>query len=225
MDAGGWQDQINHIPFGVLDGSDITHKFTISAVYLLPVGRGRKFLGNPNRVVDAVIGGWELGSLYEWNSGAPWTIGGVRYLHNAAVPKHIENSVFIRAVAACADNWVQASDNSWSLQPYTAYSYPGSCSQSDFQALPPQYGENPNIEYTGIRQPSVQQFDVSLSKSFVIVENVKLQLRLEAFNAFNHPLWTGYDNGVFDSGFGAIYKPNGQSNVPRQVQIALKLLW
>jgi hypothetical protein len=83
------------------------------------------------------------------------------------------------------------------------------------------------VVYTGIRIPSNVQFDSNLSKNFAIVERVKAQFRLEAFNVFNHPLWSeGYDGGITSATFGAIPKGTwGQSNLPRQVQLALKLMW
>jgi hypothetical protein len=61
----------------------------------------------------------------------------------------------------------------------------GSCSQFDFTLLP-QYGAIPNVEYTGIRTRPTQLFDVKFSMYFSIVERVKLQLRLDAFNVLNH---------------------------------------
>jgi len=74
----------------------------------------------------------------------------------------------------------------WSLQPVTGYVYSGTCTQPDFTLIP-QYGLNPNIEYTGIRSRPTQLFDVNLSKFFPITERVKFQLRLNAFNVLNHP--------------------------------------
>src|SRR5216684_2408298 len=45
---------------------------TFSGVYQLPVGRGRYLLGNANRFVDTLIGGWKVGALYLYESGRPW---------------------------------------------------------------------------------------------------------------------------------------------------------
>jgi hypothetical protein len=55
---------------------------------------------------------------------------------------------------------------------------------------------------------------------------VGAQLRLEGFNVPNHPVFqSGYDGNPSDPQFGTILKQNGQSNVPRQVQVALKISW
>ena len=55
---------------------DRPHRFTFAGVYELPVGRGRKVGNNMNRVLDAVIGGWQLNGTYEWQSGEPFLLTG-----------------------------------------------------------------------------------------------------------------------------------------------------
>jgi hypothetical protein len=229
MDKGGWVDEVYRVPARTLDPNDRTHRITISGVYLLPVGRGRSFLGNSNRIVDGFIGGWELGSLYIYETGWPWAVPNnpnERYIHSAYVPRHTEAATgYIRGVAACAEQWQQNSAGAWYEQ-RLSFDYSGTCQQPDF-SVQPQYGELANTVYTGIRVPSDEQFDTNLSKNFEIYERLKLQLRLEAFNALNHPLWQeAYEGSTQDTNFGTIEKgPWAQSNLPREVQIAVKLMW
>jgi hypothetical protein len=231
IDAGGWSDQRYGIRQRILDLLDMTHKVSVSGVYNLPVGRGRTFFGNANRFVDGAIGGWEIGSAYTFLSGMPITIPGVYMNHSAKVPLQNEDPVHTRGFAPCTNQWFQASNGTWSLQPVTGYIYSGSCTQYDFTLIP-QYGLLPNIEYSGIRARPTQLFDVNLSKYFVIVERLKLQFRLNAFNVLNHPEfgtvssnYSGeWDTGPTDPTFGTYNKLNG-SNVPRNVELALKLIW
>jgi hypothetical protein len=230
MDAGGWADSTYRVPSRVIDGNDHTHRITISGVYLLPVGRGRSFLPGANRVVDGAIGGWELGSLYIYQTGSPWALPGNPneiYLHSAYVKPHIQkDDGFIRLAAACAEQYQEDSTGVYRLVPLP-YDYDGNCSQgADFQQVP-NYGETANTVYTGIRLPRSHQFDANLSKNFGIRENMKLQVRLEAFNVFNHPLWSeSPDSSTNDSTFGLIERgPTGQSNLPRQMQVSAKLVW
>lgn len=205
----------------------MTHKISISGVYNLPVGRGRTFLGNANRIVDAALGGWELGSSYTFISGMPVSIGGVYVNHPSKVPLQNEDPIYTRAFAPCTNQWFQASDGTWSLQPVTGYIYSGSCSQFDFTLIP-QYGLTPNIEYTGIRARPTDLFDVNLSKNFVIWENFRLQFRLNAFNVLNHPQFGTvpfeFDTGPTDPTFGTYSKLSG-SNSPRNVELNLRLTW
>jgi Carboxypeptidase regulatory-like domain/TonB dependent receptor len=229
MDAGGWADETYRIASRHIDGNDRTHRVTLSFVYVLPVGRGRALLGESNRIVDGVIGGWELGSLYIYETGWPWGVPNnpnERYLHSAFVPRQIDHSTgYIRGVAACVEQWNQNSSGAW-YEEQLPFNYSGTCSQPDF-SVQPQYGALANTIFTGIRVPSDQQFDANLSKNFNIAERMKLQLRLEAFNAANHPLWQeAYSGSAQDTNFGTIERgPWGQSNLPREVQIALKLMW
>ena len=150
IDAGAWADQRYGVLQRIIDPLDMTHKISISGVYNLPVGRGHKFFQNANRLVDGVVGGWELGSAYTLITGMPVTINGVYINHAAKVPLHNEGPIYTRVFAPCSNQWFQDSSGSWSLQPVTGYVYSGSCTQSDFTLIP-QYGSIPNIEYTGIR--------------------------------------------------------------------------
>jgi hypothetical protein len=228
MDSGGYADQTYRVKARWIDGNDFTHRITLSGVYDLPVGRGRSMLGNINRIADAVIGGWELGSLYVYQTGNPWGApSGLEYLHNAWVPRtneHTSGHNTIRGVNGC----VADTNGDTGLHTVEANNWTSShtCSQFDL-VVRPEYAATQNVTYTGIRIPSDHQFDTNLSKNFAIREDLKAQFRLEAFNTLNHPLWQeGYDGGANNSTFGTIPKgPWGQSNLPRQVQLALKLMW
>jgi hypothetical protein len=232
MDAGGWTDETYRVPSRSLDGNDRTHRITLSGVYLLPVGRKRTFLGNTNRIVDGVIGGWELGSLYIYQTGTPWgvpspqtwNIIGRPYVH----PYIQKDNGFIRLAAPCVEQYQENINGVYNpvfLDPVATYDYKGACPGANFLQIP-NYGETANIVYTGIRIPRSQQLDVNLSKNFALVARATLQLRLEAFNALNHPLFSeSPDGNMQDATFGVIQKGNGQSNLPRQVQLSAKIVW
>lgn len=228
MDGGGYADETYRIKARSIDGSDFTHRITISGVYNLPFGRGRAVLPTLNRVADLAIGGWELGALFMYQTGSPWGVpSGVEYLHNAWVPRTNETDSgykAIRGVSGCiastdADTGAHTAEaNNWTAS--------HSCDQWDM-VVRPSYAAVQNVVYTGIRIPSDYQFDTNLSKNFAIWDRLKLQFRLEAFNTFNHPLWqVGYDSTANSPTFGAIVKgTTAQSNLPRQVQLSLKLMW
>lgn len=228
MDSGGWTDETYRVPYRSIDANDYTHRITLSGVYLLPVGRGRTFLSHTNRIVDGALGGWELGSLYIYQTGAPWmTPGGSNYVLNAYVKPHIQkDDGYIRMVAACATQYQENSSTGvYSLQ-QIPYDYDGSCSHGASFQVVPNYGEQLNTVYSGIREPRTHQFDANLSKNFEIVNRLKLQVRLEAFNVLNHPLWSGPDSNLQDATFGLIERgTTGQSNLPRQMQLSAKFVW
>ncbi len=61
---------------------DQPQQFKIAYTYELPVGKGKKWLGNANRAVDTAIGGWVIGGVNAYSTGFPlfvqetnWTSG------------------------------------------------------------------------------------------------------------------------------------------------------
>ena len=55
--------------------SDATHQINANWIFELPFGRGRALRAGGNRLVNALIGGWQLNGLFRWTSGLPWTVG------------------------------------------------------------------------------------------------------------------------------------------------------
>jgi Carboxypeptidase regulatory-like domain len=78
--GGGTLSGIIQNPFNLRDGRalsdfDLKHNFNGYWVVDLPFGKGRKFLGNANRLVDAALGGWEITGAARWHSGFPFGPG------------------------------------------------------------------------------------------------------------------------------------------------------
>src|SRR5256884_3173629 len=75
--GGGFQGFMdNHRPeldYGLSD-FDVKSHFVSNFVYELPVGRGKRYLGNANRAADAAIGGWQLGGIITLQKGFPFSI-------------------------------------------------------------------------------------------------------------------------------------------------------
>ncbi|NDD65238.1 MAG: hypothetical protein EBZ36_14870, partial [Acidobacteria bacterium] len=67
-------DDVARIKNRSLAFSDRPHRFTMSGVWELPFGRGRKFAGNANKFVDLIAGGWQAAGMYIYNSGRPWQL-------------------------------------------------------------------------------------------------------------------------------------------------------
>ncbi len=49
------------------------HVFGLHSVWELPVGKDRRYLGDANGVVDAILGGWQVNNVFTWQSGLPFT--------------------------------------------------------------------------------------------------------------------------------------------------------
>ena len=77
--------------------------------------------------------------------------------------------------------------------------------------------------YGWLRQMDNMTTNLSLVKTFQVTERWRFNLRGEAFNLMNHPLYGAPDTTYTDARFGLL--PQGQQNFPRLVQISAKLLF
>ena len=75
--------------------------------------------------------------------------------------------------------------------------------------------------FPNIRNPWATQVNMSLFKNFKIREHMNFQLRGEAFNAFNTPIYQGPDTGLTSNSFGRV--TISQQNFPRSMQFAFRL--
>jgi len=73
-----------------------------------------------------------------------------------------------------------------------------------------------------LRNANARLLDFSLFKSFRIMERMRAELRGEAFNLTNTPLFGNPGTVLNTPTFGVV---TSQENTPRQVQIGLKILF
>jgi len=228
MDAGGYTDTIYRVLSRHIDNGDMAHRVTVSGLWDLPVGRGKTYLGHANRYFDAAVGGWELSGLFSWQTGSPWTLNGsTDYSGHTAISKRESASTISGVNTSCAAQWKQDNKTGdWNLTPVGSGSS-STCNGTYNFVVVPTYGISPNVDYTGVRNPGWTDLDASLSKSFQIMERLHAQFRIDAFNLPNHPAWaSNYDNGPTDGNFGTIVKSStGQSNLPRNGQLSVKVIW
>jgi hypothetical protein len=218
-----------------LTGYDFPQVVKMSSVYELPFGRGKHFLGNSGRLVDAFLGGWQHTMILQYRSGAPWNLpGNAFYIRNAAVDTDWASAV-IHGVNPCV---AKMSDTGViALQSYSV-GVPG-CSLSTINFL-----EFPNFApargtplRTGdIRTQSLPVADMSIGKRFKITESKAFQFRAEAFNVFNSFWMSGgsgsngghFSNNLDSAAFGQLVKgtvATGSTNWPRQIQLGFKFLF
>ena len=230
IDSGGWNDVTYRIRTHYLDLGNRKWRFTEFADWHIPVGRGRTYLGNANRVLDSFVGGWIMGTTYYYEAGTPAGIpGGLQVVHKQhyGVHRTFEAGVpLIRASTNCI-GWYNPQDN------YALEAEPGSnttnCTAGDYDYIvPPSYAEDYNVPDPGVYNPRGQQFDLSMSKTFPVWRKSAFEIRFEGYNIMNHPSWqgSGYWGDPTDPHFGTINMIyNGQTNIPRNVQLSAKFLW
>jgi len=230
-------DEIHGIRARSIAGTDRAHRFTLTSVLNVPVGRGRKYFSGMNRPLDAAVGGWELGSSFFYETGQPLSMpGGFNLIGNIRAPKQPPQAgVLDLGMNPCYETWVApVLDNNNVVQQAGYYQVGTSvsgatCTSSNvaWQQIAPGAASFEQQYTDAVRNPGTQQIDLNLSKTFKFTERVSMQLRLETFNVMNHPTWFwGVDSYPLDSTFGTVTKPlSGQSNNPRLGQLGIKILW
>jgi hypothetical protein len=219
-------DQVYQIPFRDIAPTDRKNRVTLQSVLDIPVGRGRPFLSGMNRALDALVGNWQLGGDYFWESGQPLsTPGGFNLVGNVHAPKQHISGIIDTGYNSCYELWNPSTPTSPGF-----YSAPqGNCTNGvAWQQIAP-YAPTYTQPYTdAIRAPILQQIDVDLNKSFKFGERVSMQLRMEMFNVLNHPTFGGpysVNTNLYSGVFGQVIKANGQTDNPRQGQLGVKILW
>ncbi len=179
---------------------DIAHTFTAQFSYEFPVGRGKRFLANSNRAVDALLGGWEYSGLITVRSGLRFDVSSSVSLLN--------NGQGNRPNRICNGSVSDPNVNLW---------FNTSCFVDDLTV--DSYG---NSGINPLHTDGLQQLDSSLFKTFKITERINVQFRADAFNTFNHPNFNGPDATVGDPSEGQVFSTSVDN---RRMQFGLRLFF
>jgi carboxypeptidase family protein/TonB-dependent receptor-like protein len=184
------------------DPGDITHQFKSNFVYEMPFGRGRRWGGNANGVVDRIIGGWQLGVASKIQSGRLVELGNLRLVGMSRTDvQKIFKLRFDDAgkqVYMFPDDIVQNTVLAFAVSPTSASGYAGAAPTGRYFApangpdcieVAPGFGDcgTGSLVVTG---PTFKAHDIRISKRTTIVGRVNLEFATELLNAFNHPNFT-----------------------------------
>ncbi len=165
---------------------DIRHAMHVSGTYDLPFGRGR-MLANRGGVVDKIVGGWTIGSIFTIQSGNPFLLQGGYNTYN----DYADGGVVLTGVTASQlQNAVgvypiQGEPNVSFLNPkYLASPTGGGANQAYItpNTVPGTIGQ---LVY--LHGPKFVNDDLSITKNIPIRESIKFNFQAMMLNAFNHP--------------------------------------
>jgi hypothetical protein len=196
--ASGVQDVTNLRLERSLDPQDVSKRLVVSGVWDLPIGRGRALGNSWSRPMDLLLGGWQFNGIASFQSGLPLVMSSL----GAARPNRVATGT--KPSGRIQDNLDRAFDTS-------AFAVPAAFTYGNSSRTAPD-----------IRNHGIANYDLSLFKDWRIKEFVKAQFRLEAFNAFNHVQFNTPGASAGTTSFGVI---SSQYNVPRQLQLALKIIF
>jgi hypothetical protein len=176
---------------------DVTHNFTFSFVYDLPLGHNKAFGGSWHPAVDRILGNWQLGGILTLRGGFPMTVRA----------RDLSGTV---SRGPRADR-IGDGKGSEGVGPGAAWFDTAAFVQ-------PVAGTFGNSGSGVVRGPGMRNFDLSLQKVIPITESKRFELRGEFFNLTNTPLFQRPDMNVFSATFAEILSSQSE----RQVQLALK---
>jgi hypothetical protein len=199
MEATSFLNDTDPMPHHVISSIDRPHRFTMSGIWEMPVGRGKAVGSTMPKAFDYLVGGWQLQAIWQLQSGPPLGFGNILYrgdIHDIVLPRG-ERTI---------DRWFNTS------APFE---------RSAARQLVANLRTFP-LRLTGLRGPGDDHWDASLSKNFQITESVKLQVRTMWEGAMNHPLFDNPNLAPTNTLFGTINATRGEG---RRILIGGRVLF
>ncbi len=207
--ASGWygvEGGVPQNPYNVaadrsVSAFNIPQLFTINVVYALPIGTGQRFSTHHN-VLDYIIGDWQVNSIFTARSGQPYSVtvdGDVANTGNTGYEHAnlIGNPGISNPTTA---EWFNTA----------AFAIPATNT----------FG---NAGRDILYSDRLINVDFSLFRQFRVREGMHFEIRGEAFNVFNHPVYNVPNADLSNpSTFGTV---TSIVNTPRQLQIAAKFVF
>jgi hypothetical protein len=199
---------------------DIGHVIQTFGTYSLPIGRGR-WLSVDNRVLNGVIGGWTLGSIFVFNTGQPIQLtGGFNTVSSTNNPA--ANGV--RLAPGVTFEQIQNMFNAQRSRLNRANITDLQRLAVDPQLIGPDGRANPAFlipnttpgefgQLLFLRDKNTFQWDVSLTKAFQILEGTRFEIFAGFNNVLNHPRWGFPDTNIFSQTFGIVGAPGGSRSI------------
>jgi Carboxypeptidase regulatory-like domain/TonB dependent receptor len=218
---------------------DTRHRFVMTNIWDLPIGRGKAWLGGIGPAADRFLGGWALSAITVWRSGVPFSPSYVRgncttdtdpgdpCRPNRVGPVHISGT-----------REQYFSTTSSPLPPDT--SHPDYCAETpkfcglnpaNGQPVPgpkigpwqrPGAGQIGNAGRNSLTGPGFFQSDIAVAKNIPLTERASLNFRADVFNAFNR-VNLGNPNPCVDCSGGGSIASLAAGGFQREFQFSLRI--
>jgi hypothetical protein len=205
--SGRHQDVYNRRADRSLSVNDIAHRVVLSSVADLPFGKGKLIGSGWSRPINGIFGGWQVNGIVSFQSGRPLIIENSS--NNANAFSDLQRPNVNGDPNLAGGRSTQDKLAAWFNT--AVFSQPAAFT----------FGNSPRV-LPDTRSDGIRNLDASLFKNFGVYENVKLQFRCELFNVLNTPQFDLPGMLFGSAGFGVV---SAQVNSPRQIQLALKVLF
>ncbi len=199
MQATEFLNAADTVPYETLGSADRPHRLSITGIWEVPIGKGRRVGANLHPFLNAVVGDWQLGGIMNLQSGSPLEFGDAIFTGDI-------KDIALPAGERTVDRWFN-----------TDAGFVKSRSQQrafNVRSFP--------LRFSGIRGDHQYRLDLSAKKNFLITEKVKLELRAEAINALNHAILRAPRTDPTRSNFGRV---TNVAWLGRNFQFGLKLMF
>jgi hypothetical protein len=208
-------NQADANPTRMIGDFDSTHRLSISGIYELPFGKGRRFMSNTSGLVDGLIGGWQVQGVYTYQTGYPVQFGTFNLASGATSGDLFYNGGTIAVSDPSLSKWFNTdvfksiltdsvSNNSTPVNHVRTFPY----------------------RVTEVRRDAINSMDLSFIKNTRLPGNKQLQLRLEYINFLNNPYFADPVVSATSVSFGQIPTSTAAaSNYARRAQVGVKLLF
>jgi len=178
--------------YGNLGGTR-KHRWITTLVDELPVGKGRRYLGNANGVVDGLLGGWQLSTIFLAETG-PFETPFIFFDSTGNAPFGGFNRPDL---AGNPNNFNHTSTQWWNANVFACPGRtPGQDLQSNALACPtqdaagnalPRAGRFGNASVGSLVGPGTATWNLGLSKRFQVTERIAFKFESSFTNVLNHP--------------------------------------
>jgi hypothetical protein len=202
-----YADQYNPKAEWGIGAQNVSYQIVSSFIYELPFGHGKPLLNSAGRGTNLLVNGWQFAGIENWSTGNP------------IVLSSFDNGTTSETIFTLGQrpSW-DGTKSSKGTAPHTAFDW------QDFSKPAPYTIGNAPRALGWAHNPDSQNLDFSLTKNNRFGERYNVQIRMEMFNALNHPNLGSADANIQDSTFGSV--PAGSfSNSSRQIQLAAKIYY
>ena len=181
-------------PSRVISPNDRTNRVAINGIYELPFGPGRTFGAGHTGLVGRLIGGWQIESIYQHQTGDPLGFGNFIFNGNP-------NTIALPIGQRTPQAWFNTAgfDRNVADQLVDNVSYEP-------------------LRFSGIRADGISYLDLSVVKKTKLTERFSADIRAEAFNSPNHTVFLDPTTTPTSAAFGQV---TTSMNYPRTIQFGL----
>jgi hypothetical protein len=235
----------------MISSTHMPHAFHMMGIAELPFGRDRSFGTGWNRVLDGVLGGWQVGWTYLAQSGAPFWVTNayvdpsgdlrnVKISYNRESVRRTSSNPAVQAqLTAAHQNGANIFGVPLSSLPFyirdaaTCVMANGSCVAGQYDTVKLIQDTRTSLTNVNVRTlpslfpswrlPNLANLDMSLMKKIRMGEKRYLEVRAEVINVPNNPYFKSVDVNPRSLNFGTL--GDVQSNHPRHVSLQVKYIF